>query len=304
MMDEIWKLVQARDQLQAQGTRQANFIAELSRSFNEQTQALDELRLQHVSQRNIIAKQAQAIEELRVQCAKQQREPTEAFKTADAAKVYNMIPGLPTRFPPAPNRTSSARDSAVVLTPTTSPTSSHMVRTPSTGSIVISKPPAPAKSTTWASRAAAPPPAVSESPVYKPIQCEVEVPRNRAGQRIDPPAVDYNKDEVNRVKNLKLCNVHYLRKECPYGSKCQHDHVYNASAGELKTLRLVARMAFCAKGSACEDKGCIYGHRCTAPLKKVNGRTTKTCLFGESCKFPPDLHDIDMRVVRAAAYIK
>src|SRR5690348_14918995 len=111
MMDEIWKLVQARDQLQAQGTRQANFIAELSRSFTEQTQALGELRIQHASQRNIIAKQAQAIEELRAQCSQQQREPPEAIKTADGAKVYNMIPGLPTRFPPAPDRTSAARDS-------------------------------------------------------------------------------------------------------------------------------------------------------------------------------------------------
>ncbi|KAG9716553.1 hypothetical protein KCU59_g19332, partial [Aureobasidium melanogenum] len=73
--------------------------------------------------------------------------------------------------------------------------------------------------------------------------------RNRKGQRIDPPTPEFKKDEVNRLKKLKLCNAHHLRHNCPYpDGKCEHDHLYKCNAKELETLKLVARMSACIHG--------------------------------------------------------
>jgi hypothetical protein len=124
------------------------------------------------------------------------------------------------------------------------------------------------------------------------------IPRNRAGQRVDPQTRNYEKDEVNRVKNLKMCNIHFLRNECPYGSSCTHVHSYKPSNAELATLRLVARMAPCVNGSNCDDLKCIYGHRCPAPDAKARGKGGSLCIFGDKCKFPAELHQIDTNVVR------
>lgn len=119
------------------------------------------------------------------------------------------------------------------------------------------------------------------------------VPRNRKGQRVDPQ-IPYNKDEVNRVKKLKMCNVHFLRGECPYGDECTHIHKYKPTKQELEVLRLVARMAPCMHGSECEDAKCIYGHRCPAP----EGRRGENCIFGDGCRFPLELHGLDTNVVK------
>jgi hypothetical protein len=110
------------------------------------------------------------------------------------------------------------------------------------------------------------------------------ISRNRAGQRVDPPSKDYDKAEVDRVKKMKLCNMHFLR---------------NLTKDETATLRLVARMAPCTGGSACQDLSCIYGHRCPAPPSRSRvPKGSKTCIFGEACKFPVELHDIDTNVVK------
>jgi len=124
------------------------------------------------------------------------------------------------------------------------------------------------------------------------------IPRNRKGQRIDPSTKIYDKEEVNRVKRLKMCNVHFLRAECPYGDECTHVHKYKPTKSELETLRLVARMAPCQYGSGCEDPKCIYGHRCPAPEAKRPTDRGKTCIFGSECRFPPEMHGMDTNVVR------
>jgi hypothetical protein len=128
------------------------------------------------------------------------------------------------------------------------------------------------------------------------------IPRNRKGQRVDPTC-NFDKPEVDRVRKLKMCNVHYLRKECPYGDKCTHKHERVPTKSELDTLRVVARMAACRNGSSCEDVKCIYGHRCQAPArldkaKWNNSDGGKTCIFGAECVFPGDLHNIDTTVVK------
>lgn len=91
-----------------------------------------------------------------------------------------------------------------------------------------------------------------------------------------------------------MCNVHYLRRECPYGDTCSHGHAYKPSNAELTTLRLVARMAPCVYGSECEDVKCVYGHICPAP----EGRDGKLCIFGDTCRFPTELHKVDRVVVK------
>ncbi|KAG9836543.1 HIT-like protein, partial [Aureobasidium melanogenum] len=123
--------------------------------------------------------------------------------------------------------------------------------------------------------------------------------RNRKGQRIDPPTPEFKKDEVNRLKKLKLCNAHHLRHNCPYpDGKCEHDHIYKCNAKELETLKLVARMSACIHGSECSDAGCIYGHRCPFPDSRESGSKGKPCINGENCRFPPEMHNMDITAVR------
>lgn len=210
-------------------------------------------------------------------------------------KSYDISTGLPSRFPafspqvldsPIPARATAAR----------------MPRTPSASTIAsdgfitaMASPPM----TSWAAKAAAPPPPVSAVPDYEPADRNEVIARNRAGQRIDPRCKDYDKVEVDRVKKLKLCNVHYLRQECPYGHNCTHKHNYDAKRGELATLRLVARMSPCLNGSGCQDIKCIFGHRCPAPPSREKvPKGAKSCIFRDTCKFPLELHDIDTNVVK------
>jgi hypothetical protein len=210
-------------------------------------------------------------------------------------KNYDISTGLPTRFPaPLP----PVMDSPIPVTAN----AVRLPRTPSTSTIAsdgfITTKAAPAI-TSWAAKAAAPPPPGSAVPKYEPADRNEVIARNRAGQRIDPPCKDYDKAEVDRVKKLKLCNVHYLRQECPYGVNCAHRHDYNARRGDLATLRLVARMAPCISGSLCQDIKCIFGHRCPAPPSREKvPKGTKSCIFKDSCKFPIELHDIDSTVVK------
>ena len=71
------------------------------------------------------------------------------------------------------------------------------------------------------------------------------------GQRIDP-VIQYDPQEVKRIKKLKMCNVHYLRNDCPY-DPCTHGHDYKPNKNELMTLRYVSRMTPCHFGSECDD---------------------------------------------------
>jgi hypothetical protein len=130
-----------------------------------------------------------------------------------AVKNYNVLSGLPTRLPP-PTTLNSPTPSIRSLI--------DLPRTPSLSTLdglaTVSK------TKNWAALAAAPPPPVLEKPAaeYKPANREEVIARNRIGQRVDPPCRDYDKAEVDRVKKIKMCNVHFLRKECPFGFACTH----------------------------------------------------------------------------------
>lgn len=102
---------------------------------------------------------------------------------------------------------------------------------------------------------------VSPPPTPQPTPAAVQtIPRNRHGQRIDP-VVKYDANEVERVKKLKMCNVHFLRQDCIFGDDCTHDHSYKPNKNEVQTLRHVARMTPCKFGTECDEIKCIYGHR-------------------------------------------
>lgn len=102
---------------------------------------------------------------------------------------------------------------------------------------------------------------VSPPPTPQPTPAAVQtIPRNRHGQRIDP-VVKFDANEVERVKKLKMCNVHFLRHDCIFGDDCTHDHSYKPNKNEVQTLRHVARMTPCKFGTECDEIKCIYGHR-------------------------------------------
>lgn len=223
------------------------------------------------------------------------RQPSGLSSPVAGSRVYDVSTGLPGRFPaPSPQVMDSPIPVRAILSLPRTPSSSTIA---SDGFVTASRP-TPAFNS-WAAKAAAPPPPASALPAYEPADRNEVIARNRAGQRIDPPGKDYDKTEVDRVKKLKLCNVHFLRQECFYDVHCTHTHAYQPTRNEIATLRLVARMSPCSMGSACQDYKCIFGHRCPAPAsnKKVP-KGTKSCIFAENCKFPIELHDIDTNVVK------
>ncbi|GLA64562.1 hypothetical protein AtubIFM54640_006286 [Aspergillus tubingensis] len=119
------------------------------------------------------------------------------------------------------------------------------------------------------------------------------VERNKYGQRVD--RVDFKsipREEMNRLKKLKLCNLHYLLGECTIDN-CQHDHSRRLTKSELSVLTAIARMTPCRYGLDCDDPECTYGHRCphAEPGKK-------DCYWGSNCRFDPAAHGIDTNIVK------
>ncbi|KAI1907067.1 hypothetical protein LOZ53_002023 [Ophidiomyces ophidiicola] len=154
----------------------------------------------------------------------------------------------------------------------------------------------PASGQTWASTtaAAASTPLTDLTAHSKPgTPAPRQVERNKFGQRVD--SLDFKtipKDELKRVKRLKLCNQYFLLGECPNLS-CYHTHDYKLTKNERVVLQAVARMTPCHFGTECDDATCIYGHRC--PQSEIG---KKDCYWGENCRFDSSGHGIDTNVVR------
>lgn len=120
------------------------------------------------------------------------------------------------------------------------------------------------------------------------------VERNKYGQRVD--RLDFKsipRDDLNKLKKLKLCNYYFLLGECPNEENCYHDHDRKLTRQELHILSAIARMTPCRFGLECDDPDCIYGHRCpqSEPGKK-------TCFRGDTCRFEPVAHGIDTNIVK------
>ncbi|KAJ0418947.1 hypothetical protein BJY00DRAFT_171535 [Aspergillus carlsbadensis] len=119
------------------------------------------------------------------------------------------------------------------------------------------------------------------------------VERNKYGQRVDRLDIQsIPREEVNRIKKLKLCNYLFLQGECP-NENCHHDHSRKLTKNELQTLTAVARMTPCRYGLECDDSECMYGHRCP---QSEPGR--KDCYWGSSCRFNTAAHGIDTNIVK------
>lgn len=225
-------------------------------------------------------------------------------KLVDHIPELSSIPSLlresvspaPSSSSPATSH-SSTRVAITAVHPAVRELHSRHVSSSSNQSVDVSAMPV----TSWAM--AAKKGAAVKAPPQDPVK-ERELPadgirRNRKGQRIDPPTPEFKKEEVNRLKKLKLCNAHHLRQNCPYpDGKCEHDHFYKCNMKELETLKLVARMSACIHGSECADAGCIYGHRCPFPENRESGSKGKPCINGENCRFPPEMHNMDITAVR------
>ncbi|GAB7357770.1 hypothetical protein MBLNU459_g0419t1 [Dothideomycetes sp. NU459] len=206
---------------------------------------------------------------------------------ADAA----LGPGLmtpPSSTPPYSSLSHSRLDHASSLTSY----ASHLRKTSVESSANCSDPALP-KSATWASTAKK----VAGLPVTTAARLpekDLGIRRNKKGQRLDPPTTEFRKDEVDRLKKMKLCNSYYLRNDCPYKDEvCTHDHCYKPTKSEFETLKLVARMSACIYDSACDDPKCIYGHRCPFPAATLGSMRGRGCINGEKCRFPAHMHAMD-----------
>lgn len=135
---------------------------------------------------------------------------------------------------------------------------------------------------------------VRRAPVDSTQQAVLQAPtapRNfvRRPRREDPPPHP-DRALVDRMKALKLCNNHFLNRDCVRGAQCSHDHTYkggNLSEDESEALRSVARMAPCNNGTSCTRPNCIFGHRCPADPPSHRGAL---CAYGDRCKFSADMH--------------
>lgn len=119
------------------------------------------------------------------------------------------------------------------------------------------------------------------------------VERNKYGQRVD--RLDFKtvpRDELSRIKKLKLCNFYFLQGECP-NDNCYHDHSRKLTKNELFILKAIARMTPCRFGLECDDPECMYGHRCP---QSEPGR--KDCYWGTNCRFDNSAHGIDTNIVK------
>jgi hypothetical protein len=120
------------------------------------------------------------------------------------------------------------------------------------------------------------------------------VNRNKYGQRIDPENIkSVPRDEVNRLKRMKLCNYHHLMGGCPNIPKCSHDHTTKLTKSETSILKAIARTTPCHNGSACDKPECIYGHIC--PWSEPG---SKDCPWGNSCRFESSQHGVDTKAVK------
>ncbi|KAH2118967.1 hypothetical protein KXW75_003726 [Aspergillus fumigatus] len=119
------------------------------------------------------------------------------------------------------------------------------------------------------------------------------VERNKYGQRVDRFDIKtISKDDLARMKKLKLCNYFYLKGECPI-EDCRHDHSRKLTKSEYHTLMVVARMTPCRYKFECDDPDCMYSHRC--PHSEPGKRE---CVWGSTCRFDAAAHGVDTIIVK------
>ena len=93
-----------------------------------------------------------------------------------------------------------------------------------------------------------------------PAETPNRIPVNRFGQRVDwPLKVTWDKQEIEKVKNMHLCQRHYIMGNC-YKDDCKHEHDREISVKTLEYLKLFVRLRPCVYELTCQEKNCMYGH--------------------------------------------
>ena len=222
---------------------------------------------------------------------------------------YTSIPSLPS--PQTTNAVPNGINGQQAPTNFVSGHTQGLARTPSSSTSESN----PAQPTSWATKAMSAPAFQLPAPPPSSQPQPPTIPRNKYGQRIDP-LLKMDPTEFKRVQKIKMCNVHFIRRDCPFGDDCTHVHSYKPSKSELDILKQVARSTPCRFGTDCDEMKCIYGHRYAIEPrlywglweKKTADTSTsrcphqaegqKGCRYGSNCKFPDHMHGIDTRVVR------
>ena len=116
------------------------------------------------------------------------------------------------------------------------------------------------------------------------FQLSKTIPRNRAGERVDPP-ITFNKDLRVKMRAEQWCSNHHLRGHCPIQG-CHFRHGSLDDAGKNALLSLT-RGNCCRNGQNCDEEDCYAGHQCPYD----------PCRKGKACHFPPDMHVTDRQIV-------
>lgn len=121
-----------------------------------------------------------------------------------------------------------------------------------------------------------------------PIQYVGIVPRNRAGQRIDPAttSTQLERKMLQDKQAGRLCNEFHLHgpEHCKYGNRCKFKHdIINDEV--RRVLQDLARYTHCKMGTVCSYIGCYAGHKC--PYEPCRG----------DCGFPKEMHFTDRVIV-------
>lgn len=116
--------------------------------------------------------------------------------------------------------------------------------------------------------------------------------QNGEGYRLDDkippvPTRDITSLKEKRESNGNFCNEHYLYGACTNRERCSYVHNVKLTAGEINSLRVLARSLTCSEQSYCEDYACYHGHSCPFEIKG------KKCLKDDNCYFY-ELHGMDL----------
>ena len=113
--------------------------------------------------------------------------------------------------------------------------------------------------------------------------------RNSSGQRVDP-RVEALGWLVRDARPRNICFEFHLHGRCTWApTPCPRGHTTSIlNIHQLNALQVLAKEIPCDSGNTCPDWKCCFGHRCP-----FGGRCTK----GKNCRFPPDMHITDLKVV-------
>nr|POF14087.1 hypothetical protein CFP56_03111 [Quercus suber] len=132
---------------------------------------------------------------------------------------------------------------------------------------------------------------------FQPAPLVTVVRRNRKGQRIDEP-IAHDSSDIPALRKVKWCNQHFIGVGCCHLKagkidKCPHTHEGHLTNRQKNALRVIARETPCKRGTTCDDRNCIYGHRCPFPRAMEGSMRGLACLGGEHCRFSLDMHGLD-----------